>query len=231
MSPSLPPDRFPRNCDSALLQLLALALGVLLVGGCAVDISETGAPVTEFEDDDDASDDGDGIDDDDDTSGDDDHSDPDPVTFAPLEGNWVVTSSALSLDECGLEEWVDRGEPGSLMYLENTGDLAFEMTFGLESDEISGGGEVIRCTINGATLDYQCETADDLRDLGEEFNLDAVIPIGITSSGTFFSESEGTVASRVDLACEGGDCYLVELLLGTSFPCSMVMETEVEPSP
>ncbi|MEE2830571.1 MAG: hypothetical protein VX498_15390 [Myxococcota bacterium] len=228
MSPSLSEACSSWNPPAILVRLLPVALGGLFIGGCAVDITDPGAAGTDFGNDDqvtdEAGDSGDG-------SGDDDNSEPAPVTFTPLEGNWVVTSSALSLDECGLEEWVDRGEPGSIMYLENTGDLTFEMTFGPESADISGGGEVVLCTINDDTLDFQCKTVDDLRDLDEEFNLDAVVPIGITSSGTFFAENAGTVASRVDLGCEGNDCYLVELLLGTSFPCTMIMDIEVEPSP
>jgi hypothetical protein len=52
----------------------------------------------------------------------------------------------------------------------------------------------------------------------------------MTAWGEFSSETVGSLTTQVDLTCVGNNCTLVGLLLGTSFPCTMINSTEVEPT-
>jgi len=206
-----------------------LLLLSLVITGCAVDISGTDRPgddssFDESDDDDVATDDDDAATDDDDASDDDDAA---PV-FAPKAGDWIITSAALTLDECGLEGFMDRGQPGSIFQLDNTGALNFDLTFGGDEEGTSGGGEVLPCLLDENSLDYECGASLSERDLNDEFALNAIIHVEMSAWGDFNSETRGSLTTQVALSCEG-NCGLVQFLLATSFPCSMVNETQVEP--
>lgn len=231
-------------CPWTLLALLSFSLSASLITGCAVDLrgddlpddedevitdDEDPIPVVPGDDDDDTP----VSDDDDDASSDDDDDDdstPEPPTFAPLGGDWVIVTAQLTLDECGLEGFMDRGQPGSIFQLENTASAAFDLTFGGDAEQTSGGGEVLPCTLAGNTLSYECGSSLSERDLNDEFGLDAVLPVELSAWGEFSSETVGSLTTQVDLTCVGSNCTLVGLLLGTSFPCTMVNSTEVEPN-
>jgi len=215
---------------------LVTALSFLL-SSCAIDARESGIggsdSIDDTQDDPELDDDDDVVDDDDDDdlhSDDDDDDDDTPVFFVPKAGDWVITAAELTLDECELEGFMDRGQPGSIFELANTADLTFDLTFGGDEEQTSGGGEVLPCLLDDTTLSYECGSSLSERDLNDEFGLDAIIPVEMSAWGSFTSETVGLLTTRVDLTCQGNNCGLVQLLLGTSFPCSMINETEVEPT-
>jgi len=195
-------------------------------------VNDDDTPVTPADDDDDAvTDDDDDATDDDDAADDDDDDDTPPIaTFEPLAGDWVIVTAQLTLDECGLEGFMDRGQPGSIFQLDNTSEAAFDLTFGGDEAQTSGGGEVLPCTLDESTLAYECGNSLSERDLNDEFGLDAVIPVDMSAWGDFTTATMGSLTTQVDLTCVGDNCGLVGLLLGTSFPCTMINSTEVEPA-
>jgi hypothetical protein len=207
-----------------------------LFSSCAIDARDSGIGDSDSVDDTEdpvlANDDDVIGDDDDDLPSDDDDDDDDdtPVFFVPKAGDWVITTAEITLDECELEGFMDRGQPGSIFELANTADLSFDLTFGGDEEQTSGGGEVLPCLLDETTLSYECGSSLSERDLNDEFGLDAIIPVEMSAWGSFSSETVGLLTTRVDLTCQGNNCGLVQLLLGTSFPCSMVNETEVEPN-
>jgi len=227
-------------CPWTLLTLLSFCLSASLIAGCAVDLRDGDIPndeddvITEPDDDDDVitDDDDTSESDDDDASGDDDDDDstPEPTLFAPLGGDWVIVTAQLTLDECGLEGFMDRGQPGSVFQLANTASSTFDLTFGGDKNQTSGGGEVLPCSLIGSSRAYECGSSLSERDLTDEFGLDAVLPVEMSAWGEFTSETIGSLTTQVDLSCVGSNCTLVGLLLGTSFPCTMVNSTEVEPT-
>jgi hypothetical protein len=171
------------------------------------------------DDDDDAADSGD--DDDavgDDDDDDDDAADPPEDEFEPAEGVWVIESSELLEDGCGLESLMDRGLPGTELSLAGSGGGTFELTL--------GSGETIGCELVGATGDdYECDTHFQVDERAAELGFDASIPVELNSSGEFASSTEMVLHSDILLNCEGEDCDVVAMLLGTSFPCTMAMDS------
>ena len=139
--------------------------------------------------------------------------------FAPQEGTWSVTASELALDECGLTDMVNRGEPGSVMELTHRGDLLVSMIF-------EGGGETVNCEIDEAQ-GFSCDRTESIDTTARDNNLKADIPVVINSSGSFVDESNMSLSSTVDIDCTGQDCGLIEILLGTKFPCAMTMNSDL----
>ncbi len=58
-----------------------------------------------------------------------------------------------------------------------------------------------------------------------EYGLNAVILVDLVTHGEFFSNSEMSLISVVDLNCTGPQCGLVGFFLGTTFPCRMVTDS------
>ena len=145
-----------------------------------------------------------------------------PPPFAPSEGTWTVQSSTLDQDGCGLEDAVDRGEPGSTAELVSQGNSIFEMTF-------ATGGETVACAIDSEeVLSFACDATQDTDPTATDMGLDAEIPFTLLTDGAFSDEWNLEMTSTVEIDCSGADCGLVELLLGTSFPCEMVLSSVLE---
>lgn len=140
--------------------------------------------------------------------------------FAPSAGDWVVMESELLEDGCGLTDYVDRGKPGTILILEPLADDDFEMTF-------TTGGEIVSCSVNDEALTYDCDPSESIDQTPADYGMNATIPVTLTSSGQFDSDVEMYLISTVELDCEGEDCGWVELLLGTTFPCEMTMQSDV----
>ena len=189
------------------------------------DSDDAGTEETESDGDDSGGDDSQGDDSQGDDSGGDDNGDgaDDATGFEPIEGIWTVTQADLSSDECGLSEYVDRGEPGSTMDLQVADASAFEITFNAESDT-SGGGEQTLCDM-GSDQSYLCDPTQDESTLAQDYGLSALILVDMTVDGLFVAEDEMDMSTQVDLSCDGDDCGWVEIFLGASFPCTMVMDS------
>jgi len=209
------------------IPLICLSACLLAAAGCAAETYSPTSPADEGGDDG-SSDPGEGGDD-----GDDDQDDPqdseeeeeeleeeeeeEEPAFEPFTGDWVVTESELTQDGCGLSEYVDRGEPGSVMGLEVTDPGLFELTW-------SAGGEVMHCAVDDAQL-YGCDTTHDTSDIASEYGLSADILVQMDVDGEFFDTDAMTQRSLITLDCDGDDCGLVSLFMGASFPCEMMMES------
>lgn len=141
---------------------------------------------------------------------------PEPV-FQPAAGTWLVVESELTLDQCGLTDLVDRGTPGTTLELRLGGDN-FSMEF--------SGGETVNCTAE-ETLDFLCEPSSSIDSTAKDNNLNADIPVLIETIGLFEDASNMWMESTVDIDCDGSDCALIELLLGTQFPCQMAMASDL----
>ena len=141
--------------------------------------------------------------------------------FELLGGTWVVTESDLTHDGCGLSDEVDRGAPGSLMDLLPGAESRFELTF--DSD-----GSVSYCDLLD-DLTFQCDPSSGVDDRAADFGLNASILVERSSAGHFVDETSLVLASDVALECQGPDCTWVNILLGSSFPCSMGMESSFVP--
>ena len=208
------------------IPLFCLSACLLAAAGCAAETYNPTSPADEGGDDgsadpgeggDDGDDDQDDPQDSDDEEEEDVQEEEEEPVFEPFTGDWVVTESDLTQDGCGLSEYVDRGEPGSVMTLEVTGPGDFEVTW-------SAGGEVMLCSVYDALL-YGCDTTYDTSDIASEYGLAADILVQVDVEGEFTTTEEMTQSSLITLDCEGDDCGLVSLFMGASFPCEMMMES------
>lgn len=141
--------------------------------------------------------------------------------FELLRGTWVVTESELTHDGCGLTGEVDRGAPGSLMDLLPEDANRFELTF--DSD-----GSVSYCNLEEG-LSFLCDPSTGVDERAADYGLDATILVDRSSEGHFVDQESLVLASDVELVCQGPDCTWVNILLGSSFPCSMAMESSFIP--
>jgi len=159
------------------------------------------------------------LDEDDETTEDDQDTEEETIpAFQPMAGTWTVTSGSVTLDECGFEDSVDRGEEGATMELEINASSDFLLTF-------DGGGESVDCSYGDDQI-FACDSTEQIDETPSAYGLNATIPATLSSSGTFYSEGEMILSTFVDLECEGDDCYLVEILLGASFPCALEITSE-----
>jgi len=148
------------------------------------------------------------------------HEDETGPSLSANEGEWVVIESELTTDECGLSDSVDRGQPGATMDLFHTGSNTFDLTF-------HEGGELVHCSLM-SDEDYDCEASYSTDDTPASLGLNAQILVEIDSDGDFLTNDTLVLQSAVELECQGPNCGLVQLLLGSSFPCTMVMVSQME---
>jgi hypothetical protein len=128
-----------------------------------------------------------------------------------------VTDSELTQDGCGLEDAVDRGQPGTTLELSGSGS-SFEMVF--------EAGEAVHCAMD-ADQRFVCDPTETLDPTAQDLGMSADIPVVITTTGSFSDATTMWMESVVDIDCEGDDCGWIELLLGSSFPCTMAMASDV----
>jgi hypothetical protein len=140
-----------------------------------------------------------------------------PPDFSPQGGTWTVTESELTQDGCGLEDKVDRGQPGTTLSL-SQGQTGFSMLF--------EAGETVQCRL-GEEQGFQCDPTQTIDTTASDLGLNADIPVTITTVGTFADDANMWMESKVDIGCQGSDCGLIQILLGTSFPCSMTMASDL----
>ena len=142
--------------------------------------------------------------------------------FAPSQGTWTVLASVLEQDGCGLEDAVNRGEPGNTAQITVLEPSSFELLF-------DNGGESTACDVTSETaLTFGCDAVEDIDNTARDMGLNADIPFTLMTDGTFVDETLLELTSEVEIDCDGDDCGVVALLLGTSFPCTMVMTSTME---
>ncbi len=142
--------------------------------------------------------------------------------FAPSQGTWTVLESVLEQDGCGLEDAVDRGEPGNTAQITVLEPSSFELLF-------DNGGESTNCAVTSETqLSFACDAVEEIDNTARDMGLNADIPFTLMTDGTFVDETFLELTSEVEIDCDGDDCGVVSLLLGTSFPCTMIMSSTME---
>jgi hypothetical protein len=72
---------------------------------------------------------------------------------------------------------------------------------------------------------FSCDSAKSVEEVG--YGLDARLNITNVFSGEIVTPSEIDSQTTLDVTCDGGDCYLLELA-GLSFPCPMDVGIEIE---
>ena len=90
-----------------------------------------------------------------------------------------------------------------------------------------GSGDVIDCELSDDSADYACEPHFQVDDRAAQLGFDATIPVELHSEGVFSSDTEMLLHSEISLGCQGPDCGVVALLLGTTFPCAMAMDSDL----
>ena len=138
--------------------------------------------------------------------------------FSPTDGVWTVIEASVIDDGCGLEDFLDRGQPGSTLDLANGSGSDFTMLF-------SGGGENIECFLS-EEVNYNCITNRQVDDRAADYGLNAPIIADMTTTGFFRTETSMYMENNLQLTCDGPDCGTVSLFLGTSFPCTMILASE-----
>ena len=189
--------------------------------GCATPVgTKDDAEATELPDDIDSQDDDDPVEDgqhEDDSDADADADADVEESWMPTQGTWTVQSSVLTIDECGLEDVVNRGEPGTTLALSGA-DGAFNMLF--------EAGENVACEVND-DFEFFCSPTSTIDSTATDMGMDADIPVVIQTEGYFTDENAMWMESVVDIDCSGPACGLIQILLGTSFPCTMAMASDL----
>ena len=135
----------------------------------------------------------------------------------PVEGSWSAGNQRVLSDSCGIyeDQEDDTGDAGEdLATITHTGDD----TFTISADEL-----LLDCTMGGSGFTCVSEPLrDDLTDDG----LDAVLITTYTASGVG-GATAATLQLAFDMDCEGTACSVLEDSLGSTFPCSAVIEVDV----
>ena len=148
--------------------------------------------------------------------------DTDADAFLPIAGDWAVTASEISdVGDCGsIADYFTPSEPGSIDTLALTGGRGFTMTDPVDAS-------VDTCTLSETGGDYTCATYEEVHDDPKDFGFDAVMNASISPAGMFASEVLNTKNSTVALECVGADCGTIGMVMGASFPCTIVVTTEL----
>ena len=132
---------------------------------------------------------------------------PTEEAFTPTEGTWMANSFEVIENECNFET---TDQTNVTMVLARSDD-GFTISF--------DGGEPYVCTLSDQ--DFECEAPSSL--VGES-DPDSEVELDITTTGSFASQTELELRSRVSLICLVDDCADSEALFGTSIPCATATE-------
>jgi hypothetical protein len=139
-----------------------------------------------------------------------------------LDSVWQVTERFLTLDECGMESWLEDQELGQV---DITGDLivGFEMLHnrGLEA-----------CTMREDDVDaYRCDRRqDEDTSVQEDFGIDALLLLDIWATGTLVPGDALEMTTEIITDCQGSGCWLAALETG-GFPCHSTVVVTAVPLP
>ena len=125
--------------------------------------------------------------------------------FAPTEGEWKAGQFTLTSDTCGAGLGEETDDTITLTMVDDA-------SFTLSDEEVS-----FDCTLSGQ--DFTCGALEDSMAMDGQ---DAVLKFVITQSGSFSSESAGTLALDWQQSCEGADCDAMAEMMGMTLPCEIV---------
>ena len=132
--------------------------------------------------------------------------------FQPLEGSWIVTDGGTVEDGCGVD--LERGEPGATMTLTHDGDQ--RLLLGLKSGELD-------CSLDGA--DYSCQPTETVDSTAQDLGFNASLLVEMETEGSFQDEDAMVMGTDATIDCDGPDCLVIAILLGSAFPCSVRIES------
>lgn len=137
-----------------------------------------------------------------------------------VDGAWVVTDRILTLDECGMTDWLSEQELGTV---EITGDW-------IDGFELVHSRGIESCTENeDATDAFRCDRRqeDDTR-VQDDYGIDALLLLDIWATGSMVIDDTLTMTTEIITDCEGSGCWLAALETG-GFPCHSTVVVTAEP--
>ena len=135
-----------------------------------------------------------------------------------LDSTWQIVDQYLTVDDCGMEDWLAGREEGQLV-VEGT------RTDGMLIDHNRGTEE---CTID--VHDFSCTSREDQdTSLVQDMGLDALLLLDMVATGTLHDGESMLMSTVIEADCSGGDCWLVELMTG-GMPCSATLVVEAAPA-
>jgi hypothetical protein len=137
----------------------------------------------------------------------------------PLEGDWLPSNAALVNDGCnlypsGLETNEGEATPGTLTLIDDS-------TFTITDDD----GLELSCALE-TSGSFSCDPSEDTQDFLEK-GADILLTRATTYSGVFGSPTSGNLSMTQDFSCDGADCDLFEKKEDTAFPCSVLIESDI----
>ena len=143
---------------------------------------------------------------------------PEPSTA--VDGSWVVVERTLTLDECGMAEWLSEQELGTV---EVTGDW-------IDGFDVVHSRGLERCTEKEDALDdFRCDRRqDEDTRVQDDYGIDALLLLDIWTTGSMVMDETFTMTTEILTDCEGSGCWLAALETGW-FPCHSTVVVTAEP--
>ena len=137
--------------------------------------------------------------------------------IAPMEGTWQIATEMMSFDDCDMGDWVVDEDHGQMeVTLTGRDEVSIVYSSGTEYCDLADDGS------------FTCEPRQDVDTTpADKYNLDAQILLDIVTTGSFPTESCLEMNLDIQAACEGDDCWLVELVT-KPMPCPMGVLLEAE---
>ena len=151
---------------------------------------------------------GDGADGGADSGGGADGGDGDPGPILPVEGIWSTGAFTVGSDPCGLTNFEDPDN-----FIPDALTVSAVSASGFTLDDGSGP---VSCGYTAP--DFACTPTTTERDAAP--GLDAVLTLDTALSGEVRGESSIDGAVDIEVTCDGGSCFLLELA-GLAFPCTL----------
>ena len=137
-----------------------------------------------------------------------------------VDGSWVVVERTLTLDECGMAEWLSEQELGTV---EVTGDW-------IDGFDVVHSRGLERCTEKEDALeDFRCDRRqDEDTRVQDDYGIDALLLLDIWTTGSMVMDETFTMTTEILTDCEGSGCWLAALETG-GFPCHSTVVVTAEP--
>ena len=77
---------------------------------------------------------------------------------------------------------------------------------------------------------FSCDPTEETDPTARDMGFDADIVFRTLQSGEFIGDNNLNLRADVELNCNGNDCGILALFLG-NFPCALVLDMDLAPSP